>query len=92
MTDFSSLYQKYAQDVFCFAYFLSGNEADAEDITSNTFMHAWAAPRGNPAIDRESLASGDRTELLSARPSAQGTAVAAGKGCFRSRAGDAPLS
>ena len=29
MTDFSLLYQKYAQDVFRSAYFLSGNQADA---------------------------------------------------------------
>jgi RNA polymerase sigma-70 factor, ECF subfamily len=44
MTDFSSLYQKYAQDVFRFAYFLSGNRADAEDITSEAFARAWNAP------------------------------------------------
>ena len=44
MTDFSSLYRKYAQDVFRFAYFLSGNQADAEDIVSDTFVRAWNAP------------------------------------------------
>jgi len=44
MTDFSSLYQKYAQDVFRFAYFLSGNRADAEDIVSEAFVRAWSAP------------------------------------------------
>ena len=44
MTDFSSLYRKYAQDVFRFAYFLSGNQADAEDIVSETFVRAWNAP------------------------------------------------
>lgn len=43
MTDFSSLYQKYAQDVLRFAYFLSGNQADAEDITSEAFVRAWNA-------------------------------------------------
>lgn len=43
MTDFSSLYDKYAQDVFRFAYFLSGNQADAEDITSEAFVRAWNA-------------------------------------------------
>jgi len=46
MTDFEALYQKYAQDVFRFALFLSGNRADAEDIASETFVRAWNAPDG----------------------------------------------
>jgi RNA polymerase sigma-70 factor, ECF subfamily len=46
MTDFQALYQKYAQDVFRFAFFLSGNRADAEDIASETFVRAWNAPGG----------------------------------------------
>ncbi len=46
MTDFEALYQKYAQDVFRFAFFLSGNRADAEDIASETFVRAWNAPGG----------------------------------------------
>jgi RNA polymerase sigma-70 factor, ECF subfamily len=46
MTDFEALYQKYAKDVFRFAYFLSGNRADAEDIASETFVRAWNAPGG----------------------------------------------
>ena len=46
MTDFQELYQKYAQDVFRFAFFLSGNRADAEDIASETFVRAWNAPGG----------------------------------------------
>jgi len=44
MTDFSALYAKYAPDVFRFAMYLSGNRAEAEDITSETFVRAWAAP------------------------------------------------
>jgi RNA polymerase sigma-70 factor (ECF subfamily) len=43
MTDFSSLYEGYAADVFRFALYLSGNRADAEDITSETFVRAWAS-------------------------------------------------
>jgi RNA polymerase sigma-70 factor (ECF subfamily) len=46
MTDFESLYRKYAQDVFRFAFFLSANRADAEDIVSETFVRAWNAPGG----------------------------------------------
>jgi RNA polymerase sigma-70 factor, ECF subfamily len=46
MTEFQELYQKYAQDVFRFAFFLSGNRADAEDIASETFVRAWNAPGG----------------------------------------------
>jgi RNA polymerase sigma-70 factor (ECF subfamily) len=44
MTDFEALYEKYARDVFRFAFFLSGNRADAEDIASETFVRAWNAP------------------------------------------------
>ncbi|MGH9774688.1 MAG: RNA polymerase sigma factor [Candidatus Acidiferrales bacterium] len=43
-TDFSALYQKYAPDVLHFALFLSGNRAEAEDITSETFVRAWTSP------------------------------------------------
>src|SRR5436190_2763058 len=45
MTDFSTLYAKYAPDVFRFAMYLSGNRGDAEDITSETFVRAWTAPQ-----------------------------------------------
>jgi RNA polymerase sigma-70 factor (ECF subfamily) len=44
MTDFSSLYKKYAPDVYRFALYLSGERGDAEDITSETFVRAWTAP------------------------------------------------
>jgi len=41
---FHELYQKYAADVYRFAYWLAGNEADAKDLTSETFVRAWTAP------------------------------------------------
>jgi RNA polymerase sigma factor (sigma-70 family) len=41
--DFSALYQRYAKDVYRFALYLSGNEAQAEDITAETFARAWTA-------------------------------------------------
>jgi RNA polymerase sigma-70 factor (ECF subfamily) len=44
MTDFSSLYKKYAQDVYRFALYLSGERGEAEDITSETFVRAWTSP------------------------------------------------
>ena len=44
MTDFSALYRKYAPDVFRFALYLSGSRADAEDITSETFVRLWTSP------------------------------------------------
>ena len=40
VTNFHELYQKYAQDVYRFAYWLCGNTQDAEDITSETFVRA----------------------------------------------------
>jgi RNA polymerase sigma-70 factor (ECF subfamily) len=43
MTDFSALYKKYAPDVFRFALYLSGDRAQAEDITSETFVRVWTS-------------------------------------------------
>jgi len=40
VTNFHDLYQKYAQDVYHFAYWLCGDAQDAEDITSETFVRA----------------------------------------------------
>lgn len=42
MIEFTELYRKYATDVFRFALYLSGNRGDAEDITSETFVRAFA--------------------------------------------------
>ena len=41
-TTFHDLYVRYAPDVYRFALWLSGNPAEAEDITSETFVRAWA--------------------------------------------------
>jgi RNA polymerase sigma factor (sigma-70 family) len=43
MISFHDLYQNYAPDVYRFAYWLSGNTTDAEDLTSETFVRAWTA-------------------------------------------------
>lgn len=43
MTDaFAELYHRHAADVYRFAVYLCRNKADAEDITSETFVRAWA--------------------------------------------------
>ena len=44
MDDFTSMYRKYAPDVYRFALYLSANTAEADDITSETFVRAWASP------------------------------------------------
>jgi len=41
MFDFQYLYETYAMDVYRFSYWLCGDAADAEDITSETFLRAW---------------------------------------------------
>ena len=41
MLDFHDLYEAYATDVYRFGYWLSGESAEAEDITSETFIRAW---------------------------------------------------
>ena len=42
MISFKDMYQKYEPDVFRFALWLCRNVHDAEDITSETFVRAWA--------------------------------------------------
>jgi RNA polymerase sigma-70 factor (ECF subfamily) len=43
MAEFQEIYQRYAQDVHRFALYLSGNQALAEDIASETFVRLWAS-------------------------------------------------
>lgn len=43
-TTFHDLYKRYAEDVYRFAHWLTGNPHDARDITSETFVRAWTAP------------------------------------------------
>ena len=43
MITFHDLYERYAPDVYRFAFWLAGHSADAEDITSETFTRAWAS-------------------------------------------------
>jgi RNA polymerase sigma-70 factor (ECF subfamily) len=42
MLSFQDLYETYAKDVYHFALWLSGDRYDAEDITSEVFIRAWA--------------------------------------------------
>jgi RNA polymerase sigma-70 factor (ECF subfamily) len=44
-TTFHELYARYADDVYHFAYWLSGNPDDAKDITSETFVRAFTGPK-----------------------------------------------
>jgi RNA polymerase sigma-70 factor (ECF subfamily) len=41
MLTFNQLYETYAEEVFRYAYWLSGNRAWAEDIASETMIRAW---------------------------------------------------
>ncbi len=42
MLTFHEIYERHSQDVYRFAYWLSGNADEADDITSETFARAWA--------------------------------------------------
>jgi RNA polymerase sigma-70 factor (ECF subfamily) len=42
MLRFQDLYESYSADVYRFALWLTGDTAEAEDITSETFIRAWA--------------------------------------------------
>ncbi len=39
--NFHDLYSRYAREVYRFAFWLTGNTEDAEDITSETFVRVW---------------------------------------------------
>lgn len=43
MTNFHALYESYAPHVRRFSLFLCGDEALADDLTSETFVRAWTA-------------------------------------------------
>jgi RNA polymerase sigma-70 factor (ECF subfamily) len=40
---FAAIYERYAQDVYRFALYLSGNRSLAEDLAAETFSRAWVA-------------------------------------------------
>jgi len=40
---FPAIYERYAQDVYRFALYLSGNRSLAEDLAAETFSRAWVA-------------------------------------------------
>jgi RNA polymerase sigma-70 factor (ECF subfamily) len=42
MLTFQQIYKTYSADVYRFAVWLAGDSFDAEDITSETFVRAWA--------------------------------------------------
>jgi len=44
LTGFDALYREHAAHVFRFALYLCGDRSEAEDLTSETFVRAWAAP------------------------------------------------
>jgi RNA polymerase sigma-70 factor (ECF subfamily) len=41
MLNFQELYESYATEVYRFAFWLAGDRAEAEDVTSETFIRAW---------------------------------------------------
>ncbi len=41
MLDFLTLYESYATEVYRFAFWLTGDSTEAEDVTSDTFIRAW---------------------------------------------------
>src|SRR5215510_10733813 len=43
MLTFHELYERHAQDVYRFTFWLSGDPKEAEGITSETFVRAWLA-------------------------------------------------
>lgn len=43
VSNFHSLYRRYAPDVYRFAFWLCGNADDAKDIVSETFIRVWTA-------------------------------------------------
>ena len=42
MLNFEDLYQDYASDIYRFSLWMTGDRHEAEDITSETIIRAWA--------------------------------------------------
>ena len=49
-TTFHELYSRYADDVYRFAHWLSGNPDDAREITAETFARVWTSA-SEPRMD-----------------------------------------
>ena len=52
MITFHEMYERHSQDVYRYAFWLSGSADDADDITSETFARAWV---GRDAIRTETV-------------------------------------
>ena len=52
MINFQDLYESYVPEVYRFTLWLTGDSSEAEDITSETFIRAWA---NNSKIRTETL-------------------------------------
>ena len=52
MINFQDLYESYANEVYRFSLWLTGDSSEAEDITSETLIRAWA---NNSKIRTETL-------------------------------------
>jgi RNA polymerase sigma-70 factor (ECF subfamily) len=52
MLSFEDLYESYATEVYRFALWFAGDRREAEDVTAETFVRAWAH---NSAIRTETL-------------------------------------
>jgi RNA polymerase sigma-70 factor, ECF subfamily len=44
LVGFEQIYRRYARDLYRFALYLSGDQAHAEDLVSETFVRCWASP------------------------------------------------
>ena len=44
MTELERFYRRHAEDVHRFCFWLCGDAAEADDMTSETFIRAWAGP------------------------------------------------
>jgi len=46
MVGLEEIYRRYSRDVYRYAYWISGDAAEAEDLTSESFVRAWAGAEG----------------------------------------------
>ncbi len=69
MTYFHELYTRYAGDIYRFALFICGDEAEAEDITAETFARALTekAPLVSATVKDHLLTIGRNLHLETVR-------------------------
>ena len=69
MVGLEEIYRRYSRDVYRYAYWISGDATEAEDLTSESFVRAWAGAEDLRTETVKALPLHHRPQSLSAAAS-----------------------